>query len=238
VTPERFSASVAGRHIACHASANLPLAIPNWVDPEVDETIDNAANRGTAVHSIFELIWEHSAKDIAHMARVMQYVANLRSTRRFKVMIEEKVEATWLPHPTKTTADLVLYTQDEIHVIDTKWGAIEVPVVGNEQLLFYAACYAPLAPRAKGVTLHILQPKCDNLEQWYVSATDIKKFMDEAVAAQTAILNGSIKFGPSDHCKFCPANPHSRGLKGRPLCPTMMKMLYPQPFDEDEILGI
>ena len=62
--PERFSASVAARHMACHASANLDLAIPNWTPPVEDLAKDNAANRGTAMHEIFAKVMELPAKDI------------------------------------------------------------------------------------------------------------------------------------------------------------------------------
>lgn len=233
---ERFSASVAGRHMACHASANLEAAIPNWQPPAVDET--RAAAAGTTVHTIFEKVWEYSASEIEAMATVLTYVAELRKKRRFKVLIEETVSADWLPHPSNTTADLVLYTQDELHVLDTKWGKILVEVMGNEQLLFYAACYAHLAPKAKGVTLHILQPRANNMTEWYVSATEIKQFMDDAIATQLAIQAGSVSFGPSDHCKFCAANPHSRANKGTPLCPAMMQLLYPKPYDESALLNL
>lgn len=44
-------------------------------------------------------------------------------------------------------------------------------------------------------------------------------------------------FSPGDHCKFCPANPHGRGAKGKPYCPAMMGLLYPQPaVNYDEML--
>lgn len=236
--PQRFSASVAGMHMSCHASANLDLAIPNWTPPVEDKTKDNAANRGTRRHQMLEPIMELPAKDIGYMARMLQYVAELRSTRRFKVLVEQPVKATWLQSQPSTTADLVLHTTDEIHVLDQKWGKIPVEVVGNEQLLFYAVCYAPLAPRAKGVTVHIMQPYCDNYESWFIDTNALAQFMAEAQAAEAAILSGSTQFGPSDHCKFCPANPHGRGDKGAPLCPEMMRLLYPQPFHEDEILGL
>jgi len=45
--PERFSASQAGRHMACHASADLEKAIVGYIPPVDDRTVDNAANRGT-----------------------------------------------------------------------------------------------------------------------------------------------------------------------------------------------
>lgn len=237
--PERFSASVADRHMACHASANLPLAIPNWVEPVEDRTANTAANRGTNMHEFFAKIMELPARDVAMMAKAITYIAELRATRRFNVLIEQSIKATWLQSQPDTTVDLVLYTQDEIHVIDLKTGKILVPVVDNTQLKYYAVSFAHLAPRAKGVTLHIVQPWADNMDSWFASTTVLSDFMLEAQRAERAIQAGSVTFGPTDHgCQFCPANPHARGLKGKPLCPVMMKILYPPIVDEDEILGL
>jgi hypothetical protein len=235
---ERFSASVAGRHIACHASANLELAITGYTKPVEDRTASNAANQGTDVHEIFEKVWELSASDMRHFIKAVDYVQQLASRRRFKRYIEKTVKATWLVQEPETKADLVLATLDEIHVVDTKWGKIFVDVVDNEQLLFYAACYAKLAPKAKGVTLHVVQPRIDNIEAVFVSADEIKKFMDEAIAAEAAIMAGDLTFGPSDHCTFCPANPHGRGRKAEVFCPPMLNLLYPKTVNEDEILSL
>ena len=155
-------------------------------------------------------------------------------------MVEQTVEATWLgrPQPPKTTADLVLYTNDEIHVLDSKWGRIKVEAWENVQLLYYAASYGHLAPRAKGVKVHIMQPMIDNFDSWYIDSVRLKQFMADAIAADSAIQSGSVKFGPSDECKFCPANPHGRGAKGSPACPVMLNLLYPRVVDEDAILDL
>ena len=223
--------------MACHASAQLDLAIPNWVPPVVDD-MAGAKGEGTRKHEMLEPIVALSPKDVDGFARILRYVADLRATRRFKVLVEQSFTATWLTTEPKTKPDLVLYTQDEIHVLDYKWGKIPVEVVGNEQALFYGVCSAPLAPKAKGVTLHILQPYADNFESWFADTNVLAKFMADAQAAEAAIQRGDVTFGPSDHCKFCPANPHGRGDKGRPLCPEMMRMLYPGHLDEDAILAL
>lgn len=225
--------------MACPASANLPLAIPNWSPPDpVQEDARPAVSKGHKLHENFADIVTLPASDIRAMISALQYVEAVRSQRKFKVLSEESIEATWLASKPSTTVDLVLYLQDEIHVFDLKTGRIPVDVVNNKQLLFYAVCFAPLAPLAKGVTLHIVQPWAEGNQSWFADTTVLKQFMADAIAAEKKILAGDTTFGPSDNCKFCPANPHSRGLKGKPLCPAMMKLLYPPIVDEAEILSM
>lgn len=235
---EKFSASRAAKHMACPASANLELAIPNYEPPD-PQIRGVAADHGTDQHETFERLMKLSARELRSWVDVLQYMADLRGTRRFKVLTEQSVKADWLPVPVETTVDLVLYTQDELHVLDLKWGKIQVDVIDNDQLMFYGVCFAHLAPKAKGMWLHILQPNASNMEKVWVSATDMKAWMDRAIEAQTKILAGDTTFGPSDHCKFCPAFPHSRSAKGKPLCPATMQLLYPAPpFDDDAILNL
>ena len=222
--------------MSCHAAAHLDKAIVGWVPPDVDPT-SGAKGKGSDIHEFLANIAELPARDVMHVAKALEYYSTLRSRRRFQVLIETPARATWLPSSPATTADVVLYTQDELHIVDWKTGKIVVEAYENEQMLFYAATYANLAPKAKGVTAHIVQPWANNIEEWFISAPRLKKFMDDAVAADTAIAAGSVKFGPSKHCTFCHANPHARGDKGSPLCPPMMQMLYPSVVDEDEILN-
>lgn len=237
--PKRFSASTAGMQMQCHASGNLDLAIPNWVEPVEDRTANNAANRGTNMHEIFAKAMELGRKDIRAMANAMLYIADLRETRNFKVLIEQTMTATWLDSCPTTTADLVLYTQDEIHMIDLKTGKIEVDATDNEQLLYGAVTYAAFAPRAKGVTCHILQPWAPSgFSSWFADTNVLNQFMQDAIAAERAIAAGDTTFMPGDHCTFCPANPHSRGRKGSPFCPELMQLYYPKPFDSDAILDL
>lgn len=234
---ERFSASVASRHMACHASAELETAIPGWVPPIEDPTADNAANRGTQMHALFAKIMALGVSDLEKISAAVAYIATLRQRRRFKVLIEHPITADWLSTKPGTTADLVLYTKDEIHVIDLKAGRIPVSPIENEQLMYYALSYAHLAPKAPGAHLHIVQPWAGFMGEWFADSTTLFKFMSEAVADEMDILLGDRTFGPGDHCLFCPANPQGRGAKGRPFCPALMQMYYPQePLDAAAII--
>lgn len=236
----KLSASSVAQQMICHGSSDLEKAIPNFVFPEPKE--GNAADEGTNKHAILEKITEMSTTDMRHMVTALDYVAKLRSTRRFKVLTEVTAQATWLKSAPPTTADVVLYTQDEIHIIDWKTGGIPVEVINNKQQMYYGACFAPLAPKAKGVNLHIVQPWAKDWDpsnaHWFVDTLTLGKFVAEVQAAEAALDAGSLKLVPGDHCTFCPANPHARGGKGHPLCPAMMQVLYPSKLDEDEILGL
>lgn len=235
---KRFSASSAAQLIACPGSANLDLAIPGWTPPVVDEE-KGAKGKGHRLHEYLDGTSALTAKDLRALADALIYMAELRSRRRFKVLTEQTIEATWLQTKPTTTVDVVLSTQDELHIVDYKTGIIPVSPINNEQLMFYALSFSDLAPKAKGAHLHIVQPWVpDGMNEWYVSATELRDFALLAQAAEQKIINGDLSLHPSDHCKFCPAYPHSRGDKGRPFCPPALRLLYPHPVDIDEILAL
>ena len=234
----RFSASYASQLNACPGSAHLHLSIPGWTPPEVDD-MKGARGKGTTIHDYLRITTELPVSDVLKIIESMQYVAEIRSRRRFKVLAEETVEAEWLVTKPKTTVDLVLYVQDEIHIIDYKTGKIPVRAQGNSQLMYYALCHAWRAPKAKSVHLHIVQPwSPDGSSHYEVSAKELAEYMELCQETEQKILAKDTTLTPSDNCLFCPAYPHSRGDKGRPFCPPALQLLYPPVVDEDAILAL
>lgn len=234
---ERFSASVAEKHVACHASAHLELAIPGLQLPVEDRTIANAANLGTQMHKFMEDISVLKPKQLLGLAQAIEYIATLRKKRRFNMEVEMASTGWWLSQKPTTRADVVLYVSDEIHVVDYKFGAIPVEVDENSQLKYYALAYYPLAPKAKGVHVHIVQPFADNIDSVFFTRDALEEFRKETAAADAAIQAGSTVFNPTEKgCLFCPANPHGRGDKATHMCPVMLSILYPPKVDEDAIL--
>lgn len=236
---EKFSASKAKRLMNCHASGNLELAIPGWTPPVDDPTANNAANRGSHMHTIFAAANQLPPNDTQLLGEAIDYAGRLRKKRRFKALVEQPMQADWLLSKPWTTADLVLHVTDELHILDLKTGVIPVSAVENEQLMFYAVTYGHLAPRAKEVHLHIVQPWADVVEEWVVRVQRLAQFQAEAQAAELAVLSGDTTFMPGDHCTFCPANPHNRTGRGHPLCPAMMQLYYPSvDVDVDALLDL
>lgn len=234
---ERFSASVAEKHVSCHASAHLEHAIPGLQLPVEDRTIANAANKGTMMHKFMEDVSVLSPKELLGLAKAIEYIATLRKKRRFKMLVEASGTGWWLSKTPKTSADVVLYVQDQLEIVDYKFGKIPVEVEHNAQLMYYALAFYPLAPKAKGVTVHIVQPFADNLESVYFTREELDQFRKDTAAADAAIQAGSKMFNPTEKgCMFCPANPHSRGDKATIMCPVMMSVLYPDKTDVDSVL--
>lgn len=235
---ERLSASSAAKHLGCHASANLELAIPGYTPPD-DDGNTKASVKGTDMHELLEKIGEYTPKEMLGIAEAIAYVATLRRTRRFKQILEAPGEGWWLQSKPSTKADAVFYVSDQLDVVDFKFGKIPVLAAGNKQGMYYALAFLPLAPKAKGVTFHIVQPFADNIDSVFFTIDELEQFRLDTIAAEKKIRAGSVEFNPGDHCQFCPANPHSRGAKGKPYCPAMLKLLYPhsQP-DEDAILAM
>ena len=234
----KFSASRAAQLMTCPGSADLEKSIPGWVAPVVDESAGRKG-QGSFMHGLLEQSATLTPRDMEHLAEAMMYVAQLRRTRRFKILTEQVQVAEWLPSKPQTTPDVVLYTTDELHIIDYKAGKILVETTDNVQGLFLAMTHAHLSPKAKGVTFHIVQPWAGNIDSWFIDIPTLLKFRDEAIDIDNRILAGDTTLVPSDNCKFCPAYPHSRGDKGSPLCPAAMRVLYPMPGpDEDAILDL
>ena len=234
---QRFSASSASQLMACPGSANLELSIPGWVPPVIDHTA-GAKGVGSSLHEWLMQVASLNASNIRKLSEALAYVAEVRSLRRFKVEAEVTFNAQWLVQKPRTTVDLVFYVKDELHILDWKTGVIPVSPVRNEQLKFYALGFLDKAPAAKGAMLHIVQPwSPQGSGSYWCPVDELHDYMLETQAAEAKILAGDTTLSPSDHCTFCPANPHSRSDKGSPLCPVMMEKLYPRACDEDAIIN-
>ena len=114
------------------------------------------------------------------------------------------------------TADLLIGTPKDIHVVDWKFGK-GVPVYPdmNAQLMTYAVG-AILALEYEGftiedkaeVTLHIVQPGLDSFASWVTSKHDLMDWLYFVLEpALDEALGDDPQFHPSkEACRFCPAS--------------------------------
>lgn len=153
---------------------------------------------------------------------------------------ERKYTVYWLQTRPTTTPDLWFYDALSGHlvVVDFKTGVIPVEANENQQLMYYAATVMHEEGfDVKTITLQIIQP--GHPSEVTMNRAELEHWMAEARVAEQRILDKDLTLKPTDKgCKFCPANPHSRGDKGTPLCPAMMDVLYPQVIDEEIYSGL
>lgn len=242
---QKFSASQAEKFIGCHASADLEVAIPGFKlpenDPDREPTLpDNleyivgmidkvstdtgsskAANRGTLLHAcVATLLAEFkTAGRLESLVQLFVKLLTVMQSRRFKVLIEVTAVLDWLQRPAPTTADLVLYTSDELHVWDWKFGSMPVDPSAL-QLKMYGIAFMHLAPKAKGVWVHVLQP--GNFAEAYFSNEQLQDAKDLVMFHEALVLDGDLSFATGKQCEFCPASPFTRGAKGNLSCPTFI----------------
>lgn len=232
---ELFSGSRAGRLTTCPASGRLDELLPGWIPPQKHGT---AAALGTKAHSVLQH-WLELPKHLRdHMAEAFDYVDELRSQRRYKMLTEETLKAEWLTTRPSTTPDVVLYLKDELHVLDFKTGGTPVEAGGNMQLIFLAITLleAGYAPDATKVTLHIVQPWADNMDSVIYTIDELKQFRRQLQQAELEYLQGSLRTQVSEYCQLCPANPAGKVHKGNKYCPTALEFFYPRDtFTEEDI---
>lgn len=239
---KKFSASQAERIIGCHASADLGTAIPGFVYPENDplaqpsipdnlgyivEMIEKvsqdtgsskAANRGTMLHAVVATLLAvfNTQGKMQQVVDLFNELNALMQHRRFKVLIETATVLEWLQNPPVTTADLVLYTADELHVWDWKFGTMPVNPAAL-QLKMYGLAFQHLAPKAPGVTVHVGQP--GNYAKLFFSNEQLEAARDLVIQHEAEVIAGDLSFNTGKQCEFCPASPWTRGAKGNISCP-------------------
>jgi len=238
---KKFSASQAERFIGCHASADLENAIPGFKHPEDDsarepaipdniefiiDMIDKvskdtgssrAASRGSMLHAcVATLLAEFmTSGKMEQLTELFIRLTHWMKQRRFKILIEETGWMHWLQSPAPTTADIVMYTNDELHIWDWKFGTMPVDVAAL-QLKIYALVFLHLAPKAKGAWVHVLQP--GNYAEVYFSREQLEQARDLVIQHEAEVLAGDLSFNTGKQCEFCPASPYTRGAKGNISC--------------------
>lgn len=109
------------------------------------------------------------------------------------------------------TCDCSLLIEDNLHIIDLKYGrGVRVSAEDNSQLKIYAigmlAAIKETAPllTVNSVTLHILQPRLGNFSEWSVSVADLDRWRDlSLVPAAYRALHGEGVQVTGDWCRFC-----------------------------------
>jgi hypothetical protein len=225
-----LSASSSHRWLICTPSVKLESTLP---DPPKSSTTFDFSAEGTMAHSLAEVKLRHHygqidseefkrEYDIIKLSQyyneefeyyVDNYVMFVKSQigDNDKPLFEQKVDySEWAPNGFGT-ADVVILSENSIHVIDLKFGkGIPVNAIDNSQLRLYSigawSKFKEEFPNIKELKYTIVQPRLDSIT---TDSTTLAKMLDWVkffVAPKARLAwTGSGSFIAGDHCQWCKA---------------------------------
>lgn len=141
------------------------------------------------------------------------------------VFIEAKVEYQQIAEGQFGTADCIIQGEDELHVIDLKYGqGVRVDAEDNTQLLLYAIGSlnflkgnSTIEYKPATISMHIVQPRINNYSKWTITFEELvkwTKFIHER--ALEALKPDAIRTPNEKACMWC---------KAKPTCPAIYKFV-------------
>lgn len=247
----RFSPSSAGRRIQCPPSLLLEEQFPDTTSPYAEE--------GTYGHALAEKKLEqylskkkiktqkseyHTEELEEAVDEYVQYVIDTieegKKAGQVVVSIEQRVDVSAYAEGCFGTADAMVLSNDELHIIDLKLGrGVEVSAENNPQLMCYGLGMLDMMDiiyDIDKVKLSIVQPRINNLSTWTIEASKLKSWGAKVLkpAAELA-LKGEGEFKSGEHCRFCKARFTCRARANENLELARLEFKEPELLSEAEI---
>lgn len=215
----KLSPSAAHRWLHCTASAG--------VEYELKDVESIYAKEGTEAHKICEKKLRFyfdgiandgrcSAEMDAYTDEYLEYIKSiyngifLTSNDEIQIFIEQKLDLTeWIPRGFGT-ADCILASGEDLHVIDFKYGqGVKVESEENPQLKIYGLGALALLKDQdiKDIHLHIVQPRLENIVQADYTKEELLRWAQTELRPKAIeAFNGKGKFLAGSWCRFCRAS--------------------------------
>lgn len=213
-----LSASSSSRWLKCPPSAVAASLYPN--------TETEFTREGTLAHEVAELVarsrlnrgdnifgspWRDDVTPemIRHAESYADYIQEQIKSLGATVLLEQRLDfSPWVPDGFGT-GDCLVIQDHHLDVIDYKYGqGVEVSAVDNSQMRLYGLGaihdFGDIY-EIETVSLHIFQPRKDNISVETITAAELRAWAEMVVkptAAEAAAGHGAHKAG--DHCRFCP----------------------------------
>lgn len=222
-----LSASSAERWINCPPSARLTENMPDTESPHAAE--------GTLAHSLAELKvrkkfepikkseydkrFKEIQKDPLYAPEMDGHtdtyldcilgIAHSYSKVKPYVVAEKRLDYSAYAPGGFGTCDCAMLCNNDLHIFDFKYGkGVPVSAEDNPQLKLYAlgalAEYNFLYD-IQSITLHIVQPRLDNISDFTISVGALVAWGNSIRHAAELAYNGEGEFKCGDWCRFCKA---------------------------------
>jgi len=199
----KLGASSAHRWMVCPAAPRLEDGIEDITSPFAEE--------GTLAHEVAEDILTGKMSMSETNMEVELYVEFVQErSHDAEVHIEQRLSYNEWVKDGFGTADAVIITDDDIHIVDLKYGkGLRVNADDNPQLRLYALgalqrWYFDHEPST--VTMSIVQPRLDHISTETMSVDDLLEWAKEAKEAAIATEDEGAKPNPGNkQCQWCRA---------------------------------
>ena len=246
-----LSASSAHRWLNCSPAPRLEL--------EFEDQESTAAAQGTAAHNLCEHklkkalnirskrpvskfhddeMEEHSDDYVAYVLEQIEEVK--KACKDPLILIEERLDFSSYVPEGFGTGDCVIIADKSMHIIDMKYGqGILVFAEENPQMKLYALgalqAYESLYD-IEDVTLHIFQPRRENISSWTVSVKDLKEWAEKILKPKAELaFKGEGEYLPGEWCTFCRAAIKCRARAEEKLKLAQAEFKLPPLLSDEEI---
>lgn len=246
-----LSASSSHRWLHCPPSARLQLQYP--------DTTSEAAEEGTAAHALAEhklrrMLKLRSSKPVSqydsddmdlhtdgYVAFVNEAIENAKAhCSDTIVMIEQRLDFSEYVPDGFGIGDCVIVADDNLHIIDLKYGqGVLVEAENNSQMMLYALGALRLFDSLydiKTVSMTIYQPRRDNVSTWTISVDELMDWAENTLRplAKQAFA-GEGEFSCGEWCRFCAARTTCRARAMEQMKIAKKDFALPPTLSDDEI---
>lgn len=156
------------------------------------------------------------------------------------VLIEQKVDFSEYVPDGYGTADCIIVSDDTMQIIDFKYGlGVLVDAEQNTQLMCYSIGALNLFDSLydiKEVTMHIFQPRRENVQSWTIPADELKAWAENELKPKAQMaLNGEGEYHPGEWCQFCKAAVRCRARAEEKLRLAQQEFKMPPLLTDSEI---
>ena len=212
-----LSPSSAHRWIECNGSVQMAKKYP--------QRDNDAALEGTAAHWVASELVNDRTYSVGHITpfgiavteEMIQgaemYSSAIPEDAFGSLQVEARIDAPNVHPDCWGTADAWWIHDNEINVVDYKFGFSYVDVYENWQMICYAAGILNAIPQLndRGVTINmtIVQPRSFHREgpvrTWSIRASDLRVYINILRNAAERVMGGAATLQAGSHCKHCAA---------------------------------
>jgi hypothetical protein len=209
-----LSASSLPRIALCPASYRMSIGIPN--------KSNLAAERGTAIHEMAELLWKNVEFDVVDKEGLqwahdyLDYVRGIEGNALLEVNLTEYLKTV---HPLLGgTGDAIVTNDKELHIVDLKTGRGVVKTDSIQLKTYALGAWIKLGRPELTIFAHIFQPHYAQQLPAQYSYDDMVDFEIELKAladrAEDPFENPTPGY---EQCKYCPARVTCPSIKDKAI---------------------